>query len=73
MGFYQNMIPKYAEWISSMTNFLQKYNKFEWGLDQALKLAKLKKYFVINRPLAMHDPQKQTKLQINTSDKIIIK
>ena len=22
MGFYQNMIPKYAEWISSMTNFL---------------------------------------------------
>ena len=22
MGFYQNMIPKYAEWISSMTNLL---------------------------------------------------
>ena len=24
MGFYQNMIPKYAEWTSSMTDFLQK-------------------------------------------------
>ena len=26
--FYQNMIPKYVEWISSMTNFLQKNNFF---------------------------------------------
>ena len=24
MGFYQNMIPKYAEWISSITDLLQK-------------------------------------------------
>ena len=29
MGFYQNMIPKYAELTSSMTNLLQK--KIEWG------------------------------------------
>ena len=31
MGFYQNMIPRYAEWTSSMTDFLQKNKKFEWG------------------------------------------
>ena len=29
MGFYQNMIPKYAEWTSSMTDLLQKDKKFE--------------------------------------------
>ena len=62
MGFYQNMIPKYAEWTSSMTNFLQKNKKIEWGPDQVLGLAKLKKHFVTNKPFAMHDPKKQTKL-----------
>ena len=41
------------------------------GPDQALKLAKLKKYFVTNRPLAMHDPEKLAKLQTDASDKII--
>ena len=68
MGFYQNMIPKYAEWTSSMTNLLQKNKKFEWGPDQTLGLAKLKKHFATNRPLAMHDPKKQTKLQTDVSD-----
>ena len=29
MGFYQNMIPKYAEWTSSMTDLLKKNKKFE--------------------------------------------
>ena len=29
MGFYQNMIPKYAKWTSSMINLLQKNKKFE--------------------------------------------
>ena len=43
MGFYKNMIPKYAEWTSSMINFLQKNKKFEWGPNQVLKWAKLKK------------------------------
>ena len=56
--FYQNMIPKYAEWTSSMTDLLQKDKKFEWGPDQALGLAKLKKHFATNRPLAMYDPKK---------------
>ena len=48
-----------------------KNKKFEWGPDQTLGLAKLKKHFATNRPLAMHDPKKQTKLQTDTSDKII--
>ena len=52
------MIPKYAEWTSPMTNFLQKNKKFEWGPDQVLKLGKLKKHFVTNRPLTMYDPEK---------------
>ena len=65
------MIPKYAEWISSMINFLQKNKKFEWGPDQVLELAKLKKKIVINRPLTMHDPEKQTKLQTDVSNKTI--
>ena len=71
MGFYQNMIPKYAEWTSSMINFLQKNIFFEWGPDQVSGLAKLKKHFATNKPLAMYDPKKQTKLQTNASDKII--
>ena len=71
MGFYQNMIPKYAEWTSSMTNLLQKNKKFEWGPDQTLGLAKLKKHFATNKPLAIHDPKKQIKLQINVSDRTI--
>ena len=54
-----------------MTNLLQKNNFFEWGPDQVLKLAKLKKHFTINRPLTMHDPEKQTKLQMNVSNKAI--
>ena len=29
MGFYQNMIPKYVEWTSSITDLLQKDKKFE--------------------------------------------
>ena len=58
MGFYQNMIPKYAEWTSSITNLLQKNKKFEWGPDQTLGLTKLKKHFATNKPLAMHDPKK---------------
>ena len=66
MGFYQNMIPKYAEWISSMTNLLQKNNFFEWGPDQVLGLAKLKKKFVTNKPLAMHDPKKICKQMLQT-------
>ena len=33
MGFYQNMIPKYVEWRSSITNLLQKNKKIEWGPD----------------------------------------
>ena len=57
MGIYQNMIPRYAEWTSSMKFFLQKNKKFEWGPDQALGLAKLKKHFSTNKPLAMHDPE----------------
>ena len=57
MGFYQNMITKYVEWISSMINLLQKNKKFEWGPDQVLKLTKSKKLFVTNRPLAIHDPK----------------
>ena len=69
--FYQNMIPKYTEWTSSMTDFLQKDKKFEWGPDQALGLAKLKKHFATNKPLAMHDPKKQTELQTDVSDKTI--
>ena len=71
MGFYQNMIPKYAEWTSSMTNLLQKNKKFEWGPDQTLGLAKLKKHFATNKPLAMSDPKKQTKLQTDASDRTI--
>ena len=71
MGFYQNMIPKYAEWKSSMTNLLQKSKKFEWGPDQTLGLAKLKTKFATNKPLAMHDPKKQIKLQTDVSDKTI--
>ena len=71
MGFYQNMIPKYAEWISSMTNLLQKNKRFECGPDQTLGLAKFKKHFATNKPLAMHDPEKQTKLQTDVSDKTI--
>ena len=71
MGFYQNMISKYAEWISSMTNFLQKKKKFECGPDQVLVLAKLKKHSVTNRPLTMHDPEKQTELQTDVSNKTI--
>ena len=71
MGFYQNMISKYAEWTSSMINFLQKDKKFEWGSDQVSGLAKLKKHFATNRPLAMHDPKKQTKLQTDASDRAI--
>ena len=50
MGFYQNMIPKYAEWTSSMINLLQKNKKFEWGPDQVLGLAKLKKTFGYQQP-----------------------
>ena len=71
MGFYQNMIPRYAEWTSSMTDLLQKDKKFEWGPDQASGLAKFKKHFATNRPLAMHDPEKQTELQTDASDKTI--
>ena len=71
MGFYQNMIPKYAEWTSSMTDFLQKNKKFEWRPDQALGLTKLKKHFATNKPLAMHDPKKQTELQTDVSDRTI--
>ena len=62
MKFYQNMITRYVEWISSMINFLPKDKKFERGPDQVLKLAKLKKHFVNNKPLAMHDSEKQTEL-----------
>ena len=69
--FYQNMIPRYSEWTSSMTDFLQKSKKIEWGPDQVSGLAKLKKHFATNKPLAMHDPKKQTKLQTDVSDKII--
>ena len=65
------MIPKYAKWILSMTNFLQKNKKFEWGPNQALGLAKLKKHFATNKPLAMYDPKKQIKLQTNISDRTI--
>ena len=43
-------------------NFFAKKQKFEWGPDQVLKLAKLKKHFAINKPLTMHDPKKQIKL-----------
>ena len=71
MGFYQNMIPKYVEWISSMTDFLQKNQNFEWGSDQMLGLAKLKKHFATNKPLTMHDPKKQTELQTDASNKAI--
>ena len=71
MGFYQNMIPKYVEWTSSMTNFLQKNKKFEWVPNQVLGLAKLKKHFATNKPLAMYDPKKQTELQTDVSDKTI--
>ena len=69
MGFYQNMIPKYAEWISAMTDLLQKNKKFDWGPTQASRLTQLKKHFGTNRPLAMHDPEKQIKLQTNVSNK----
>ena len=71
MGFHQNMITKYAEWTSSTTDLLQKNKKFEWGPDQVLRLANLKKHFATNRPLAMHDPKKQTELQTDILNKII--
>ena len=45
--------------------------KFEWGPDQALGLAKLKRHFATNKPLAMYDPEKQTELQTDVSDKTI--
>ena len=70
-GFDQNMIPKYAEWTSSMIDFLQKNKKFEWGPNQVLGLAKLKKKIATNKPLAMHNPEKQIKLQTNASDRAI--
>ena len=54
-----------------MIIFLQKNKKFEWGPDQVLRLAKLKKHFATNKPLAMHDPKKQIKLQTDVSDKTI--
>ena len=56
------MLPKYAEWTSSMINLLQKDKKSEWGPDQVLELAKLKKHFATNKPLAIYDPEKQTEL-----------
>ena len=65
------MIPRYAEWTSLIFFFFQKNIFFEWGPDQVLRLAKLKKHFATNKPLAMHDPKKQTELQINVSDKTI--
>ena len=69
--FYQNMIPKYVEWISSMIDLLQKNKKFEWGPNLVLGLAKLKKHFATNKPLAIYDPEKQTELQTDVSNKII--
>ena len=48
-----------------------KKQKFERGPDQVLKLAKLKKHFATNKPLAIYDPKKQTKLQTDVSDKTI--
>ena len=54
-----------------MTNLLQKNKKFEWGPDQILGLAKLKKHFTTNKPLTMHDLKKQIKLQTNVSDRAI--
>ena len=72
MGFYENMISKYVEWTSSMINFLQKNKKFEWGPDQVLKLAKLKKHFATKKQtIGMHDPKKQTKLQTDVSNRVI--
>ena len=38
--------------------FFAKRQKFEWGPDQVLGLAKLKKHFATNKPLAMYDPKK---------------
>ena len=51
--------------------FFQKNKKFEWGPDQMLGLAKLKKHFTTNTPLVMYDPKNQTELQTNVSDKTI--
>ena len=70
------ILPKYDNKIRKMDIiddklFAKKKKKFEWGPDQALGLAKWKKHFATNKPLAMHDPKKQTKLQTDVSDKTI--
>ena len=54
-----------------MTDFLQKSKKIEWGPDQVSGLTKLKKHFATNKPLAIHDPEKQTELQTDASDRAI--
>ena len=51
----------------------KKKKKIEWGPDQTLGLAKLKKHFATNKPLAIHDSKKQIKLQIDVSDRTIKK
>ena len=70
-GFYQNIIPKYAKWTSTITDLLTKNNFFEWGLNQAIKLMQFKKYFVRNRQLAMYDPENYIKLLTETSNELI--
>ena len=43
LKFYQNMIPKYAEWTSSMTNFLQFF--FWMGTKSDVGIGKIEKIF----------------------------
>ena len=62
MGFYQTMIPRYAEWTSLMTDLLKKTKKFEWGPDQALGLAKLKKTFFHQQTINNARPGKINKI-----------
>ena len=72
IDFYQNMIPKYSKWSSALTDLFQKKKKFEWGPHQALKSMRLKKLFVTNQPLTMHDFEKQIKLQTDASNKTVM-
>ena len=70
-GFYQSMVPDFAEHTAIMTDLLAKDKEFIWTNRHSHHFDKLKEIFASTKALSIYDPKKELHIETDASDRAI--
>lgn len=70
-GFYQSIVPDFAEHTAIMTDLLAKDKEFIWRNRHSHHFDKLKEIFASTKALSIYDPKKELHIETDASDRAI--